>query len=203
MRNSNIFSPDIQKHIKNHYLKTVGSFLGWFIGFGLILWFFGDKLFGNLQQWQTILIYSLMMISTVWISKLPGRLRNRTFYGTVEQVCVKTTYVDINWQGHLEPPPENHVVLLIVTPEGKKITKKVYSVALKTPNKQTKDQLPKINMDIYEKGDVVVHLAGTSHTVVLPKPCDDHVKCAVCGHANAITQTVCKDCDHTLIKNLM
>jgi hypothetical protein len=191
MRNKPL-AEDIRIYIKKYYIKTCLVFLGWIVTFALILLFFGEWLFPSLGGWQKTMIYSLFMLSTVFFSKFPKRIANRTFYGTVEKVTVATTYLDFNCKDFWEPHTENHILLHILTPQGKKITKKVVSAKTKTPR----------NLDQYQQGDTVVHLAGTTHTVILPKPSDSHMICPFCGHSNQTTHSVCNACGHTLIKTL-
>ena len=45
------FPQDVQAYLKKHTLKTWGTFLGLVLAFGLILFFFGEQLFGE-SDWQ-------------------------------------------------------------------------------------------------------------------------------------------------------
>ena len=194
------FPQDVQAYLKSYYLKTWGSFLGLALVFGLILFFFGEQIFSDLLHWQRVLIYSLVMLSTVFISRLPKHLANRTYYGTVEKVHVRTTYTDHNWRTFWEPPTENHVMLWIRTPKGKLVRRTASTFSVQYRSKTNENNRADANVDTFQVGDKVLHLAGASHTVVLPKLSDDHVVCAVCGQSNPIAQSACADCGYTLIK---
>ncbi len=190
----------MQAYLKKHTLKTWGTFLGLVLAFGLILFFFGEQLFGELLSWQKILVYSLVMLSTPFISGFFKRITNRTYLGTVERVHVRTTYTDHNWRTFWEPPTENHVMLWIRTPKGKLVRKTASTFSVQYRSKTNENSRADANVDLFQVGDKVLHLAGTSHTVILPKTGDDHVVCAVCGQSNPIAQSTCYDCGYTLIK---
>lgn len=192
MRKQILFPADIRQYVTTYYIKTVLLFLGLAAAFGLVLWLFGEQLFGSLAGWQKVTIYTLVMVSTVWIARLPQRLCNRTFCGRVEKVNVATTYVDYNHKDYWEPPTENHIGLLLVTPNGRRISKRVYTGEVRRLQKT----------DPFQPGDRVLHLAGTGHTVRLPQPADAHVACAVCGRENDVRERACEACGHTLIKNI-
>ena len=194
------FPQDVQAYLKKHTLKTWGTFLGLVLAFGLILFFFGEQLFGELLSWQKILVHSLVMLSTPFISGFFKRIVNRTYLGTVERVHVRTTYTDHNWRTFWEPPTENHVMLWIRTPKGKLVRRTASTFSVQYRSKTNENSRADAKVDTFQVGDKVLHLAGASHTVVLPKPSDDHVVCAVCGQSNPIAQSTCYDCGYTLIK---
>ncbi len=139
------------------------------------------------------IFFSLIFLSIPFVvTGFPHKTSDKTFVGRVESIDVKTT-TGSNFGGRHNTRVYciNIIYLKVVTPDGKRLKKKVYTARA--------DQKQAYNL--YEIGDTVFHLYGTNSVVVLPRKKDTHFECAVCEDVNEFENTVCRSCGHTLIKN--
>lgn len=144
--------------------------------------------------------YILVLALPFIFTKFPFNLIDETYCGTIEHVEIKTSVVNeflsTSFKGGFGGAKGSYKInilyLHIVTPEGERIRRKVFSG--KTDHGQF--------LDTYHAGDKVFHLYGTDAVVVLPTGAEEHVACAVCGSVNEKENDFCRECAHTLIKNL-
>ncbi len=135
------------------------------------------------------IFFALIFMSLPFlITGFPHKTTDETYIGRVEKATVKTTY---SGTGGKYNNFVNTIFLTIMTTDGKKLHKKVYSA----------NANQKQSYSFYQIGDTVFHLYGTKSVVVLPRKKDTHFECAVCEDVNEIENTVCRSCGHTLIKS--
>lgn len=161
--------------------------------FGIVLALFGERVFNTENQMFRVSCYAVTMLLPFAVTGVPFRLLDRTYWGTVDEVQVKTTAESVS---SVKPSLEslyqkNTVYVTVRLPNGKRIHKKVCEGRAEHT----------ANFESYHKDDRVFHLYGTRYTVVLPKETDSLVQCAVCGDQNATTEECCRNCGHTLIKD--
>ena len=142
---------------------------------------------------------SLILLSVPFIvTGVPHKTSDKTYVGRVESIYVETT-TGSNITGRYHNKSYNFgsrkvcniICLEIVTPDGKRAKKKVYTAPA------NRNQA----FNIYQIGDTVFHLYGTESVVVLPQKKHTHFECAVCEDVNDVKNTVCRACGHTLIKS--
>ncbi len=104
------------------------------------------------------------------ITRFPLTLIDRTYYGKVMSV---------------EVGAKDDCAYLSVIMDGKRIEVKTKS------DKEIKDG------NQYKKGDLVFHLYGTHHTVILPEKTDEMCHCPVCGRNNRVTDDICNACGYS------
>ncbi len=183
--------PDIEefareKRQKNNVKIALCALL--FIIFAFFLYVNADAVFKPENRAIRIFFASIFMSVPFLITGFPHKTNDKTYIGRVEKATVKTTYSGTvgKYNNFV-----NTIYLTITTPDGKKLKKKVYSA----------NANQKQSYSLYEIGDTVFHLYGTKSVVVLPRKNDSHFECAVCEDVNAIANTVCRSCGHTLIKS--
>lgn len=158
----------------------------------LALW--GSVIFNTDNKAFQTSCYVVVMLIPFVITGVPHKLIDSTYYGTVKKVDIVTT---MDNDSAVKPTREhlylkNTIYLSIERPDGKLIYKKAYS---------GKAQLQQ-NINAYNEGDLVFHLYGSNHVVVLPDANDSSVYCSVCASSNNIENNICRDCGHTLIKHI-
>lgn len=187
---------DLRRFTYCAVLKRVIPFILLEVVLVLFLCAFGPELFHPLhikvpKGFQYVCVVLVLSLPAL-VTGVPFKLFDRTFYGTVEQVHVKTT-VD-NKYG-FKPTREhlytrNTVYLTVSSPGGKRFRRKALSEKAKFQR----------NQDAFTKGDKVFHLYGTSLTVVLPLASSTHTPCVVCGGMTERNMDHCHQCGHSLIK---
>ena len=185
---------DLRKYVLRWILKRVISCAVLLLCFGVIMLLYADVLFGELQSSFKVLIYIVIMIITFSITGVPHKLIDQTYYGKVVEV---RQVLSLDNESSTKPSSgrsftRNTIYLTIVTPDGKKITKKAHSGRVKP-----------YHAEAYQKDDEVFHLAYTPRTIVLPESADTRVECCVCGRNNDIANDTCDACGYTLVKNIL
>ena len=182
---------DLRKYVLRRALKRIISCMVLLLGFGVIMLLYGDVLFGELQNAFKVLIYIVIMILTFRITGVPHKLIDQTYCGKVIEV---NQVLSMDNESSTKPSSgrtftRNTIYLTIVTPDGKKITKKAHS-----------GRVNLYHSEAYQMDDEVFHLAYTPRTIVLPQSSDTRVECCVCGRNNDIENDTCDGCGHTLVK---
>ncbi|MBQ5842544.1 MAG: hypothetical protein IIW63_05270 [Clostridia bacterium] len=193
-KNLKVFPKDIQKYCVNKVLKRIIPCVLMFavLLVAIILW--GDILipldseYVGLKRFCYLVILSIPFI----VTRVPIALFDRTYCGTVKKVDIETTPETYH---PAEPTLEtvymkNTIYLSIETPNGKKMRKKVYTGRANDAQ----------HLSTFKEGDKVFHLCETKHTIILPTLSSTHCTCAVCGSVNEISNAVCYQCKHTLVK---
>lgn len=187
---------DLEKYRRRIIWKKSRSFVFSFIALLTAIIFFGERLFPTKYTALRIVVYMIVLAFPFIFTRFPFVLFDSTYCGIVEKVKIKTTtdndfLVKPNFNG-LKLYYRNTIYLFIKTPEGKLIKRKVYT------GRASYGEF----INSYNEGDMVFHLYGTDTVVILPQESETHVQCAVCGSVNAKEDGICRDCSHTLIKNL-
>ena len=147
----------------------------------------------NLTAFKSVL-YPVLLISSVFISKVYRIFTDTDYCGVVKNVKVKTVTDN---KSAAKPTREqmyrkNIIYLTIEDEAGKTFRKK----AAETPI------TPKSDSEAYKVGDTVLHLHGTGIAVVLPTAADTRCHCAVCGGSNDKMSDICEHCGLPLIKSI-
>ncbi len=158
----------------------------------LLLW--GDILINTDVLEFKISCYVLIMIIPFAITGVPHKLIDTTYCGKIKKVDIITTHDN---DSSFKPTREhiylkNTIHLTIEKQNGKLIYKKVYSGKARLQQ----------HLDTYQVGDTVFHLYGTNQVIVLPNTTNTVVSCPVCGTANPIEHDNCRNCKHSLVKNI-
>ena len=183
---------DLQGHVRRAVIKKTLPCVLLLIVFGLVLYFFGERIFAVVPDAVQIGAYILFMLIPFAITRFPFCLFDQTFVGTVKHVHVQNEYVAI--KGLAGSPRYNSRTLVTM----------VY-LTVELPDGREKDLKAAQGggfMEEYKINDSVFHLYGTKHTLVLPESAGDHVECPVCGDDNRAELTHCHSCGHTLIKSM-
>ncbi len=124
---------------------------------------------------------------------VPFKLINRSYYGTIEGVDIKTVYSskDTVRVANRLIHRANAYYLDIKTDDGK-------SLNIKIDEKYT-DIIG--DRHLYKAGDRVFHLYGSKQIIVLPTDREETLRCPICGYTNEKENDTCRECLHTLIKS--
>lgn len=146
----------------------------------------------NLTAFKSVL-YPVLLISSVFISKVYRIFTDTDYCGVVKKVKVKTvtdnkSAAKPTWEQMYR---KNVIYLTIEDETGKTFQKK----AAETPI------TPKSDSEAYKVGDTVLHLHGTDIAVVLPTAADTRCHCAMCGGSNDKMSDICEHCGLPLIKS--
>ena len=183
---------DLRGHVRKTVIKKTAPCVSLLIVFGLVLYFFGERIFAVVPDAVQIGAYILFMLIPFAITRFPFCLFDKTFVGTVKRVHVQNEYVAI--KGLAGSPRYNSrtlatmVYLTVELPDG--------------TEKHLKAAQGGGFIEEYKPGYTVFHLYGTKHTLVLPETAGDHVECPVCGDDNRAELDCCHSCGHTLIKSM-
>ena len=190
-----VFLKNFESHRVRFVMKRVLPCTILWVIITAVLIFWGEPIFQTNNLAFRIVCYVIVLLVPFLATGIPLELIDRTFYGTIKKVMVTTTAE----HDALSRPQRAHVYtskntirLTVEAPDGKLIRKTVHS------GRAEKQEF----LDTYHEGDTVLHVYGTHTTVVLPKPSDTTVTCAVCGNSNSVTDDTCRECGHTLIKTL-
>ncbi len=186
---------DIKKYCVVTVIKKVILCLLMFTILLVIIVLWGDVLFPIDDKYIGVkrLCYLVVLSLPFIVTKISVVLFDFTFVGVVKTVDIRTRFDSTN---RVQPSrfntfSINTIYLNIETNSKKWIRRQVYS-----------GEANEKYFGNYNEDDTVLHLRGTKHIVVLPKPNSTHCTCAVCGSVNEIGNTVCYKCKHTLVKSL-
>ncbi|MBQ8862060.1 MAG: hypothetical protein IJ021_04890 [Clostridia bacterium] len=190
---------DLEKRVRKTIWQKSKTCVLWFAALLILIIFFGDVVFPTKYMGMKIIGYILVLALPFIFTKFPFNLIDETYCGTIEHVEIKTSVVNEflstsfrgGFGGAKGSYKINTLYLHIVTPEGERIRRKVFS------GKTDQGQF----LDTYHAGDEVFHLYGTDTVVVLPTEADEHVACAVCGSVNEKENDFCRECGCTLVKD--
>ncbi len=185
---------DLQRVAKKYILKRVMIFTLILAVMCVATVFLNNRMSQSIDTAYKISSYIFCVFISLLLAGVPHKLLNKTFYGRVVKVEVETT---IDNSSSVKPTRENlyyknTVYLTVETSPGKTIRRKAYEARADTRSE----------CDRYKAGDMVFHLYGTKHTIVIPNELCDTVRCPVCGEANSKDRAVCRSCGHSLIKFL-
>ena len=185
------FPDNFKKFIRRQVLKRVVPCAVLFCGLALILAFFGKDLFPTDSTIAHYFFYLIVLLIPFVVTGVPFKLIDRSYLGTVEKVDVETTYDNSE---PLKPNivylyAKNTIYLSIRLKNGKMLHKKVYE------GKEKYQQ----HLEIYQVGDLVFHLYGSSYTVVIPANPIKQAQCPICGDWNDKTDDTCRNCGAQLL----
>ena len=184
---------DLQIHCRKRILKRVIPCIILISVFATILLLWGNIIFNTENKVLQISCYVIVMIFPFAITGVPHKLIDQTYYGTVKKVEIETT-TDSEYVRHMREYLylKNTIYLTVEKSDGKLIHKKAFAGKARLQQ----------NLNTYHEGDMVFHLYGTDTVVVFPDSADHTIHCVVCGSSNQIEDDQCRDCGHSLIKNI-
>ena len=182
---------DLQGHVRRAVIKKILPCALLLLVFGVVLYFFGSRIFALVPPAVSIGAYVLALLLPFVITRVPFCLFDRTFVGKVNHVHVQNEYVAVKGLAgsnlHISRTLATFVYLSLDLPDGKEKRIKTVQSGF---------------IEEFKPGDTVFHLYGTNHTIVLPEMAGDHVECPVCGDDNRAELDCCHSCGHTLIKSI-
>lgn len=200
-----IIPDDLKKYAKKYLLVKICSCIILLAILFTVLILFSDQIFnpeGSLYRIKEfVCIASVIFIC--FITGVPLKLIDRTFFGTVEKVTVTTGYNSRaagKRQSTLNSRTVSHrgfysiitMDITIKTSDGKNLTRKISSEPPLENNNYD---------DIFKQGDCVFHLYGTNIYVKIPNDKKVKIACPVCGVLNLQSSSRCEECKHSLVKN--
>ena len=191
----NLYLPaDLKKYVRKRIMKRVIPCGILLIICGVVLLLWGNRIFDTDNLGFKYFCYFLVMLVPFLVTGVPIKLKDKTYFGTIDRVDIVTTY-DLSSKVHAKLEmlyKKNTVYLNVILPDGKELYTKVY---------EGKANLQQ-HLSTYEKGDMVFHLYGTEYTVILPKDAETRVQCAICGSNNDKEQDVCRNCGYSLVREI-
>ena len=184
---------DLHAFVLKKVLPRVILCVALLVTIALLMVFLGDTIFpsdSDIYRVKGLIVLSAIVI-VLWLTGVPFKLIDQTFFGIVEKVDV-TTVTDTNVPGRLSKDgfhTDNVVTLRIRTLNEKIKSKTIYRERVKQSE----------FFDQFKEGDKVFHLYGTDYTINLSNK--TNAKCSVCGKDNHIESDCCASCGHTLIKS--
>lgn len=184
---------DLRGHVRRAVIKKTAPFVLLLIAFGLILYFFGERIFETFSPIARIGAYIITMLLPFVITWFPFCLFDTTFTGTVKGIRIKNEYTMEKKEQFSRSYTSRRLVqaayLTIEEPSGDQ-----REVKISLGNNAIAEE--------FKLGQTVFHIYGAKHTVILPELSGDHVECPVCGDDNRVELDVCHSCGHTLIKSI-
>ena len=184
---------DLQGHVRRAVIKKILPCALLLLAFGVVLYFWGERIFEILPPIARIAAYILTMLLPFAITRFPFCLFDRTFVGTVKRVHVKNEFTmekkELFSPSYTSRRLIQAAYLDVQEPDGNE-----RQVKIMLGNNAIADE--------FHPGDTVFHLYGAKHAVILPELSGDHVECPVCGDDNRAELTHCHSCGHTLIKSM-
>lgn len=195
MSNNSNLPNDLQKYALAAFWRKSRAFIISFTLLSLVLIFFGDVILPTKYPEVKVISYTIVLALPFVFTKFPFCAIDSTYCGVVEDVEVKMTK-------EARPAAYSHkgyyifdkgiVYLKIRTPDGALIKRKVYGGIAGLQKYINK----------FNKDDEVFHLYGTNTVVVLRGDAGTHVQCPVCGEINEKENEFCRECGHTILRDL-
>ena len=128
------------------------------------------------------------------LSVFKNNLFDKTWMGEIVKVKDLTVELPVRGTSRLVPYRKRSGTFIMFTlKNGDKSFNKIIRLPQNTPLNSL--------MDVYEPGNIMLHIGGTKQYVVFKKDQTSYI-CPVCGIENSSKSTQCVDCHHTLIKNI-
>ena len=186
---------DLKNYARSAFLRKSRAFIISFALTALALIFFGDVILPSKYPEVKPIVYTFILALPFIFTKFPFCVIDSTYCGIVEDIEVKMTKearpAPYSYKGHYIYD-KGIVYLKIRTPDGRLIKRKVYGGIASLQKYINK----------FQKYDEVFHLYGTDVAVVLPREKDIPVQCPVCGAVNEKENDLCRECGHTLVRDL-
>ena len=187
-----IIPEDLKKIGRNKIIGRIVAFEILFVASVLIL-YFADDWFNTVSIENKIITYIFFLVLPFVMSGFPHKLIDKTWSGTVVKAEIRRVLCkDYNykyWYGKKWKP-----VVDVLKDKDDFVTETTTNVNLKENG----------DLDMYSKGDKVIHVYGCEYLYVIPKKATDPVVCVVCGmknynkEDNARNRGYCKSCGHSL-----
>jgi len=187
-----IIPEDLKKIGRNKIIGRIVAFEILFVASVIILYFAANWL-STFSFENKIITYIFFLVLPFVLSGFPHKLIDKTWSGTVVKAEIRRVLCkDYNykyWYGKKWKP-----VVDVLKDKDDFVTETTTNVNLKENG----------DLDMYNKGDKVVHVYGCNYLYVMPKKATDPVVCVVCGmknyneEDNAGNRGYCKSCGHSL-----
>lgn len=184
---------DLQGHVRRAVVKKTAPCVLLLILLGLVLYFWGERIFEILPPIARIAAYILTMLLPFAITRFPFCLFDRTFVGTVKRVRVKNEFT-MEKKELFSPSYTSRRLIQAAYLDVKEPDGNERQVKIMLGNNAIADE--------FHPGDTVFHLYGAKHAIILPELSGDHVECPVCSDDNRVELSRCHSCGHTLIKSI-
>ena len=195
MVTNNGLPKDLKNYARAAFWRKSRVFIISFVLTVLALIFFGDVILPTKYPEVKAISYTVILALPFIFTKFPFCVMDSTYCGMVEKVEVKMSKearpASYSYRGYWLYD-KGAVYLKIRTPDGALIKRKVYGGIASLQKYINK----------FNKDDEVFHLYGTNTVVVLRGERDTHVECPVCGELNEKENELCKECGHTLVRDL-
>ncbi len=156
----------------------------------LSLVFWGDILVPTDNPIVRTIVYALLLPIPFFIFSVPRKLIDRSLYGTVTKVDIKSAMVTSLFWPARETYQKSTVYLHLLLDNGQTARHKAIEGVTRL----------KQHLDTYQTGDRVFHLYGSRYTIKLPTDADTTVQCAACGNISHKSSDMCEVCGRTLLK---
>jgi len=186
---------DLKDYARAAFWRKSRAFIISFAITALALVFFGDVILPSKYPEVKPIVYTFILALPFIFTKFPFCVIDSTYCGIVEDIEVKMTKearpAPYSYKGHYIYD-KGIVYLKIRTPDGRLIKRKVYGGIASLQKYINK----------FQKDDEVFHLYGTDTVVVLRGEAGTHIQCPVCGEINEKENELCRECGHTLVRDL-
>ena len=199
---------DLKRFALGRFIKKIVPFLllEGVVAAAVIL--FGERVFAKSNVWFRTTATVLLFFVPVFITGIYKALADRTWYGIVKNVSVKTVMVQEGLsKGDRDGTyMKNIVYLTLEEPSGKTKRRKADEERLQINRGKLGGGTNTSEMVTgrFSEGVAAFHLYGSDRTVVIPP--DDargFRDCAVCQSENPADAEICRVCGHTLVRREM
>ncbi len=187
-----IIPEDLKKIGRNKIIGRIVAFEILLVASVLVL-YFADNWLSTVSIENKVITYIFFLVLPFVLSGFPHKLIDKTWSGTVVKAEIrKVLCKDYNYKYRYIRKWKP--VVDIIKDKDDFITETTTNVKLKEDG----------DLDMYSKGDKVVHVYGCDYLYVMPKKATDPVVCVVCGmknyneEDNAGNRGCCKSCGYSL-----
>ena len=145
----------------------------------------------NSTEIATMFTYLIAVAIPVFITGVPHKLIDKTTLGEVVKVGVNTAPTAAMKDGPKSMHHQTTVTLYIKDQKGGISVHKIGNM----------DTKRSFGYKDFKQGDIVFHLYGTKHYILLPLNDGMDCKCVLCGTTVSGDNTRCGSCGHTLVKS--
>lgn len=198
---------DVTEYINKRYRKRLVICLVIEMLIITMLILFGELLFGSLHDIARYSLYGVIVAVPIFLTGVLAKVFDKSFEGEVIDVKVRSVYAASN-----EAKPRlygKNIIELAVKKEDGKVdfidvkehpytTDNLHWLTNRYTDLGTKR--PEHFLGDYKVGYKVYHFRGIKGYLVVDPDRDDLAYCVVCGGRESSSETICKNCGHTLIK---
>lgn len=179
---------DIKAYIKKKNRKPVIKCSITMLVLGVFL-FLCDESFHYIPTVAKIISYIVILLIPVFAYKLPKLVFDRSWQGTIVKIFTDdepyTPYKgrpDTNWAS------KTLIAFAIVKLENGELK------TVKLRHGRYNNHFVKM-IERYQIGDTIIHIKGTDIDQIIAH---NSINCVVCGHVNALGESACDECGHSL-----